>query len=228
MVVADVVAVVPAAGASRRAGGGSKLFRVLGGVPVVVRTLRQLSAVPAIAAIVLVARRSDLQPLRRLVQRYRLCKVTQIIRGGPTRMASVQRGLRAVDGSARYVAIHDAARPLVTPAAVARVIRAARRTGAAILAVPATDTVKLVGRRVTTLPRTRLWLAQTPQVFARPLITRAYAAATRARVTVTDDAAAVERLRRPVTLVPGTMTNLKLTWPVDFVVAERLLRNGVR
>lgn len=226
----DVTAIVPAAGAGRRAGTAGKLFRPLKGVPVVVHAVRRLSRVPAIGRIILVVRSRDLLRTRRLVRRYRLGKVARIVAGGPTRMASVQRGLDAVESSAPYVLIHDAARPLVTPRLAARVIRAARRCGAAIAAVPAADTMKRTlgdarTGHLTTLPRRELWAAQTPQVFRSRLIRGAYAQAARSRATPTDDAAAVERLGHRVAIVSGDATNLKITWPQDVRVASALL-NG--
>lgn len=229
----SVVAIVPAAGAGRRAGGSSsKLFRSLRGTPVLARTLQRLSRVAAITQIIVVTRRSELAHVRRLVTRYRLRKVQRVVIGGTTRMESVRRGIAAVNGCGDYLAIHDAARPLIAPRLVTAAIRAAQRAGAAIVAAPATDTIKIQSSggqrasRLRTPPRQSLWIAQTPQVFARDLIERAYAAARRARVTVTDDAAAVERLGHRVALVPGDAGNLKLTWPADFVVAEALLQRS--
>lgn len=228
----SVVAIVPAAGSGRRA-GQEKLFRPVRGVPVIVRTLRRLSAVAAIHRIIVIARPRDHRRIRQLVRRYRLAKVRAIVAGGPTRMASVRRGLAALDNAARWCVIHDAARPLIAPALVRQVIRAARRCRAAIAALPAMDTIKRcrangTATRLTTLPRHQVWLAQTPQVFERRLIQRAYEAAARAGVRVTDDAAAVERLGVRVALVPGTPTNVKITWPSDFAIAETLLTNGHR
>ena len=231
MALPETVAVVPAAGAGRRSGSSAKLWRSLRGAPVLAHTLRRLSCAVSVAGIVVVVRRADVPRAHRLVRRYHLRKIQRIIVGGATRMASVRRGLAAVDPSAGFVLIHDAARPLIAPRLVDRAVHAARRWDAAIVAMPATDTIKMQrnGRigRLTTPPRNTLWVAQTPQVFRRTLICAAYDAAARARVTVTDDAAAVERLGRRIAIVPSDATNLKITWPADFMVADTLL-HGTR
>ena len=229
---ASVIAIVPAAGAGRRSGTSSKALRTLRGVPVLAHVLQRLSAVAAIRSIIVVVRRSERSRVRQLIARYRLRKVEQVVLGGPTRMASVRCGLAAADARAAYLLIHDAARPLIAPRVITRAIRAARQQGAAIVAMPATDTIKVQRHgarpgRLTTLPRHTVWIAQTPQVFRSALIRRAYAAAAQAGVTVTDDAAAVERLRHRVAIVPSDAANLKITWPTDFAVAETLL-NGHR
>ena len=228
---ADVVAIVPAAGTGRRSGARSKLFRAVRKEPVLVHTLRRLGSVPAIRQIVVVTRRSERRRVQALVRRYRLAKVGPVIVGGATRMESVRRGLAAAGPSAPYLLIHDAARPCVAPRVIARTIRAAVRTGAAIAAMPATDTIKQRparrAARLVTLPRQALWIAQTPQVFRSRLIRRAYARARDARVTVSDDAMAVERLGHRVAIVPSDASNLKITWPSDFAVAGVLL-NGHR
>ena len=220
-----------AAGAGRRAGTSSKLLRPLRGEPVLVHSVRRLNRVAAVRSIVVVARRADVRRVRQLLARAQLHKVRRVVAVGATRMASVRRGLSAADPRASLILIHDAARPLIAPRLAARAIRAAQRCGAAIVAMPATDTVKIQrgerAGRLTTPPRHTVWMAQTPQVFRSALIRRAYAAAARARVGVTDDAAAVERLGRRVAVVPGDATNLKITWPADFAVAAALL-NGHR
>ncbi len=224
----QAVAVIPSAGSGRRYGTSAKLWQRLRHVPVLVRTLQQVSRVAAIRDVVVVTRRGDIAALRRLLQRYHLRKVRTVVAGGPTRMLSVWRGLQAVDPRWPYIVIHDGARPLVTPRLLEATLRAAHRTGAAIAAMPATETVKQCAPRaqhVTTPPRARFWMAQTPQVFRSSLIRRAYAQARRAGLALTDDAAAVERLGHRVTLVRGEARNLKITWPHDLRVAQTFV-NG--
>ena len=226
---AGVGAIVPAAGAGRRSGAASKLFRPVHGVPVLAHTLRALARIAGIRQIVVVVQRHEQRRVQALARRYRLAKVRRIVIGGATRMESVRHGLAALASGTALVLIHDAARPCVSAHVLTRTIRAAERSGAAIAAMPATDTIKQRpsrrAARLVTLPRQTLWIAQTPQVFRASLIQRAYARAHQAGIRVTDDAAAVERLGHRVTIVPSDASNLKITWPTDFAVAHALL-NG--
>ncbi len=143
---------------------------------------------------------------------------------GAERQQSVASGIAALDPECAIVAVHDAARPLVTPEAIAACVAAARSTGAAILATPVPDTVKRVDgdRIVATIPRADLWLAQTPQVFAAAVLRRAHADAP-ADLVATDDAALVERLGLPVAIVPSDPGNRKITTPADLAWAEAQL-----
>jgi 2-C-methyl-D-erythritol 4-phosphate cytidylyltransferase len=142
------------------------------------------------------------------------------------RQASVWAGLQALPPGTDLVLVHDAARPCVPVGVVRATMEAAARDGAAVAAVPAAETVKEAGpdgRILRTLPRDRLWIAQTPQAFARGVILEAHAAAAADGFLGTDDAALVERLGRAVTLVPGSPENIKVTHPADLEVAARLL-----
>jgi 2-C-methyl-D-erythritol 4-phosphate cytidylyltransferase len=154
------------------------------------------------------------------------------VAGGRERQDSVRAGLAALPPGAELVAVHDAARPLVRPEAVRRVLAAARETGAAILAAPVRDTIKRVvaGRVAETPPRAECWAAQTPQVFRVEILREALAKAEAEGVVGTDDAQLVEALGVPVRVVPGDADNLKITGPEDLALAERLLllRGGTR
>jgi len=154
--------------------------------------------------------------------------VTDFVPGGPRRQDSVRAGLGCLRPEAELVAIHDAVRPFVTPDAIAAALDAADALGAAIVAIPMKPTVKRVahGRIVETVERRDLWCAQTPQVFRRQLILDAYAAAG-PQPDATDDAQLVERLGRPVAVVPGSDLNLKLTTPEDLALAEAILAHGL-
>jgi len=152
-------------------------------------------------------------------------RVLPAVPGGVERQDSVARGLEALPAEVEWLAIHDAARCLVRAADVARVLAAARTDGAALLAVPASDTIKRVqaGRIVETPPRGECWVAQTPQVFAIDVIREAIAKARQDGVLGTDDAQLVERLGVPVRIVEGSRRNLKITRPEDLIFAEHLL-----
>jgi 2-C-methyl-D-erythritol 4-phosphate cytidylyltransferase len=152
-------------------------------------------------------------------------KLAAPVAGGRERQDSVRAGLAALPPGAEWVAVHDAARALVRPEAVDRVIEAARRSGAALLATPVRDTIKRVaaGRVVETPPRAACWAAQTPQVFRVEILREALAKADAEGFVGTDDAELVERLGVAVTVVEGDRDNLKLTHPEDLALAERIL-----
>lgn len=153
-----------------------------------------------------------------------MSKVTGVVSGGASRQASVRAGLDAARG-ASIVAIHDGARPLVTPALITQGVNIARETGAALCAIPARDTVKLVGGEPpaveSTPERSTMWLAQTPQVFARDLLLKAHADA---GSDATDDAMLVEAMGQAVRVYEGSPSNMKVTTAEDLIIAEALLR----
>lgn len=218
-------AVVPAAGSATRMKGQDKVLLPLDGVPVLIRTLQALSACGEIGEIVVVTREDLIVPVAQLCRDARLDKVKNVVVGGASRTESVLAGLRAVSDSAELIAIHDGARPLVSPAVLEEVIAAGRRTGAAAPAVPVKDTIKAADGAVVaeTLDRARLRAVQTPQVFDAGLIRAALAKALEDGAELTDDCSAVERLGMKVTLTGGSYRNMKITTPEDMAVAEALL-----
>lgn len=149
--------------------------------------------------------------------------------GGDSRQESMQRGLAAADPDADLILVHDAARALLPIAATRECIAAAARTGAALLAIPAPDTLKRVrdGLVEATLDRSGVWLAQTPQVIRRDLLVSAFAHAAATGFAGTDDVSLVERLGEPVAVVPGSPHNLKITRPEDLPLAAALLAAGL-
>ena len=216
--------IVVAAGRSERMDGIDKVFVALMGRPLLVWTLAAFKQCDAIERVVVVASPQSVERIRDLCTEWRFGKVTAVVPGGETRQDSVRAGLEEAEGAA-IVAIHDAARPLVTPELIARGVTLARESGAALCAIPSRDTVKEVDGEppVTraTPDRTRMWLAQTPQVFDRALLLDAHA---RATSTATDDAALVEATGHPVRVYEGAASNLKITTQEDLIVAEALLR----
>ncbi|HEU5393666.1 MAG TPA: 2-C-methyl-D-erythritol 4-phosphate cytidylyltransferase [Candidatus Methylomirabilis sp.] len=223
-----VTAVIPAAGTGVRMGGAvSKPFLLLGGMPLLARTLLRLSRSQIIDAYVLVVPPGTEEICEKtVVAASAVPAAARIVPGGPVRQASVRAGLQALPAGTDLVVVHDGARPCVPVAVVRETVEAAARDGAAVAAVPATETVKEAGtdgRVLRTLPRERLWIAQTPQAFARALILEAHAAAAAEGFLGTDDAVLVERLGRSVTLVPGSAENIKVTHPADLELAARLL-----
>ncbi len=225
--MSDVAVIIAAGGSGRRLGGPvPKQFLAIGGVPILVRTLRQFASVPQVRRIVIVGPGRSLSRIRRLVDTYRIRGVTRIVRGGRERQHSVWNGLRALTPHPSIVLVHDAVRPLVRKREILQVIRQARKHGAAVVGVRVRDTIKTSGRHgwfARTLPRHVLWAVQTPQGFRYDILYRAHVSAARSRFLGTDDGSLVERLHIPVRIVPGDEGNIKITTRHDLAVAGTLL-----
>lgn len=223
-----VVALVPAGGLGLRMGGVvRKQFRLLGGVPLVVHSLRVLQASPVIDAIVLAVPEADLAYCRSdIVDAHRFSKVVKVVAGGAERQDSVRNALAVVDPRVEIVVVHDAVRPFLTEFMVHDVVAAARAKGAAIVALPMRDTVKQVGPDhmiERTVDRRPLWLAQTPQAFRREWLEEAHRKAQAEGLAATDDAYLIEQMGRPVMVVEGTGENIKVTRPEDMIIGEAIL-----
>ena len=225
-----IAAIIPAAGLGTRMGGDQpKQFLELDGVPLIIFTLRRLAACPAITDFFIATRGDDVVALQDKVAKAGLGRPARVVHGGDTRQQSVANALAQVDPATEIVAVHDAVRPFVTPAQVDRVIAEARVRGAAILGIPAIDTVKEVKRASlpedvalisTTIPRERIVLAQTPQVFKYALLRDAFKKAQEDDFTGSDEAAIVERFGHDVFVVLGSERNLKITRPADMDLAR--------
>jgi 2-C-methyl-D-erythritol 4-phosphate cytidylyltransferase len=224
------IAILPAAGFGTRMGGESpKQFRLLDGVPLFLFTLRRLAACPAITEFLLAARADEVESLSARLAGERLGRPLRVVRGGDTRQESVAQALVEAPQDAELILVHDAVRPLVTREQVERVIAEARTRRAAILGIPALDTVKEVKRAslpgdvalvTATIPRERVVLAQTPQVFDAQLLREAFARAAADGFTASDEAGLVEHLGHDVYVVLGSERNLKITRPGDLELAE--------
>ena len=218
-------AVIVAAGSSMRL-GQDKLMLPLGGVPVLARTLRAFQTCPMIDEIILVTREDRLQELAALRERYCISKLTQVVKGGSTRAGSSLAGVMAASKKATIIAIHDGARPLVTPELIERVVRKAEQRQAAAPTLPLKDTVKeLQGDMlVKTPPREGLAAVQTPQAFQAQLIRAALTEALEKKLPITDDCSAVEAIGLPVASVEGEEENIKITTATDVLLAEEIIR----
>lgn len=221
-------ALVAAAGSSSRMGGENKLLLPLNGVPVLVRTLQALQQAKNVQEIIVATRESDIVEISQLCRTYGVTKVKKVVRGGETRAHSVLLAALEADPKARLLAVQDGARPLVRPELIDDVIIAAARCGAAAPAVPVKDTVKAVrkdGAVEKTLDRSALRAVQTPQVFQGDLLKAALQSAIEKETPITDDCSAVELLGKTVYLTEGDEENIKITTPVDVILAEAILRN---
>ena len=222
---------MPAAGKGERLGGHTaKAFVPLAGKPLVLHALHALQHTSAIRWVVVVAHPGDQARVRRLVRRHRLTKVSAIVEGGASRAVSVARGMAALPPEARWVVIHDGARPCVTPRLINEVLRQARRCGAVACGLRAPVTVKAVDRECLvrlTLDRESLWLVQTPQAFRRDWLLDAVTRVNHGLEQFPDDAAILEWAGFPVRMVPGDPLNIKVTTPEDLMLAEVILKSRV-
>jgi 2-C-methyl-D-erythritol 4-phosphate cytidylyltransferase len=219
-----ITAILVAGGRGRRFGGSvAKQFQTLAGTPLLVWSARRLLAAAPNARLVVVAAPEEHDRCRALLAP--LGVPLSLAPAGAERQQSVASGLTLVESACEIVVVHDAVRPLVAPATIAACIATARASGAALLAAAVADTVKRAADGVVTetVPRTGLWLAQTPQVFRAELLRRAHAEAARLGIVATDDAALVERLGVPVRIVPGSHVNRKVTTPEDLSWAEAMV-----
>ena len=218
-----VGAVILGAGRGQRMDGLDKIFTRIGGGPLLSYSLRTFATLPAVGRIALVLSEERLKDGRRLATAFGMGKVVGICVGGERRQDSVKAGLDAL-GGCDLVLVHDGARPLVDRGMILRGLNAASETGAAVCAVPANDTIKVVSEDGTveeTPPREKLWQVQTPQIFRYELLMRAHE---ESRGDFTDDAAMVESLGAAVKVFMGSYRNVKVTTPEDLLVVQALMR----
>jgi 2-C-methyl-D-erythritol 4-phosphate cytidylyltransferase len=233
-----VAAIVPAAGMGTRMGSGTpKQFLELDGVPLVLFTLRRVASSPAISDFWVATRSEDVAALAERLAKEPFDRPVHVLAGGLSRQESVARALEEVPSDTELVLVHDAVRPFVTREQVERVLAEARARGAAILGIPAIDTVKEVKRAslpedmaliAGTIPRERIVLAQTPQAFVYSLLKQAFARAEQDGFAASDEAALVERLGQTVHVVLGSERNIKITHPADMELARFYLEQERR
>lgn len=204
-------------------GGVDKIFAPLLGKPLLVHSVDVFQGCPAIDQVVIVLSQDKIEAGRRLVREYNWCKVVGVCSGGARRQDSVREGLKRLSGC-QWVVIHDGARPCLGVDLIEKGLEQARDSGAAIAAIPVSDTIKVVSPDAfveQTPLRHSLWAVQTPQVFRFDIIDEAHR---KARGEVTDDATLVEQLGYRVKVYPGSDTNIKVTIPEDLALAEAILR----
>ena len=225
-------AIIVAAGSSERM-GFDKLFALVSGKPVIAHTIAAFENTKCVDEIILVGRADSLDELRKVIGKP--TKVKQIIAGGAERSDSVRAGLEQVDPKSDYVAVHDAARPMITPEKILRVYEAARVNGAATLAEPINDTLKRADLAASakeavdltiaeSVDRSGVYAMQTPQVFERKLLEQAYDTVAKKKICVTDEVSAVELTSHKIVLVPNYDFNFKVTYPRDLPLAEFVLK----
>jgi 2-C-methyl-D-erythritol 4-phosphate cytidylyltransferase len=221
-----LTAILVAAGDSRRM-GFDKLFAVIAGKTVIAHTISAFEDAKWVDGIIVVARADRHDEIKTIVREENFKKIRSIIPGGKHRQDSVRAGLDRLDSFTKYVAVHDAARPVVTPEQIERVFQQCVNHGAAALAEPINDTLKRADTDLLvsgSVDRHQVYAMQTPQIFERHLIEEAYRAVYAANLFVTDEVSAVERLGRKVVLVLNDDFNFKITYPRDLPLAEFVLK----
>ncbi len=220
-----ISAILVAAGKSKRfKDKASKVILKLNSRPIIAYSLDTLNSHPEIKEIIVVANPRNIAGLAAIIRKNKFHKVVKVVLGGKERKDSVAQGLRAVNPKAGFMLIHDAARPFITAALVSLVINEARKSKAAILGIPVKATIKMVrGSKVEkTVDRSGLWEIQTPQVFEKGLILKAYRKFGRSKVT--DDAGLVEKSGKPVKVAAGSSLNIKITTPEDMLIAKGIAK----
>jgi 2-C-methyl-D-erythritol 4-phosphate cytidylyltransferase len=229
-----VTVILPAAGLGTRmgravpekAGTSRKQFMLLEGSPILLHTIRKFASTPAVSEIVVALRPEDIEWVRELLAAEKFGKPVRLVEGGDSRQESVEHALATLDSNTELVAVHDAVRPFIEHSVLDKVFAEAEENGAAIVGIVPVDTVKQVHRNKIrqTIPRERLILAQTPQVFRFDLLKSAFAKAREDSFAGTDESSLVERLDQvEVSVVPGSDRNLKITKPSDMDLARLFL-----
>lgn len=215
-----VSAIITAAGDGSRF-GRNKMLAQLAGEPILIRTIRQFQKSKKVDEIIVAAKKKDIKKYEALIKEAGL--KAKVVEGGPERVISAYNGVKVAQGE--FVIIHDGVRPLVPVWLIDKLIEATIKYGAAMVAIPATTCVKFVENLAVkkSLPRSKTWLGQTPQGFKRKLIIQAYKKTIKEKYFFpSDDCELVMRLGKKVKIVPGTPTNIKVTFPSDLKVAEQL------
>jgi len=209
-----------------KAGTSRKQFMLLEGSPILLHTIRKFVSSPAVSEIVVALRAEDLEWVRDLLEREKFAKPVNLVEGGDSRQASVENALATLGPETELVSVHDAVRPFIEHSVLEKVFAEAEEFGAAIVGIVPVDTVKQVHRNKIrqTIPRERLILAQTPQVFRFDLLKQAFAKAREDGFAGTDESSLVERLEQvEVSVVPGSDRNIKITKPSDMDLARLFL-----
>ncbi|MGN0582128.1 MAG: 2-C-methyl-D-erythritol 4-phosphate cytidylyltransferase [Oscillospiraceae bacterium] len=223
----DTSVIIVSAGSSTRMQGQNKQLALVGGIPVAARSMMAFEKCESVAEIIVVTRTEDIETMKQLAEQYNITKLSCIVPGGNTRQESVLNGVRKISDGTKMIAVHDGARPLVTPENIERTIADARVFSGAVLGVPVKDTIKTVsdGLITDTPPRSSLYITQTPQVFKRSVYLRAVEFASRNYLDFTDDCQLAEAIGVKVCMTTGDYKNIKITTPEDIAIAEAILNS---
>lgn len=223
-----VSAIIACAGSFSRMNGVNKQLLELDGIPVAVRSMLAFEQLDEVMEIIVSAREYDIDEYKKLCEKYGVTKLKAVVKGGETRQQSIFNAYREVSKETRYVAVHDGARPLVSPENIKQCIRDASIFGGAVLGVPVKDTIKNVdGGLITDTPdRRKLYITQTPQIFRKDIYVKGINFANSHELDFTDDCQLAEAVGAKVAMTESSYRNIKITTPEDITVAEILLKGN--
>ncbi len=223
-----VSAIIACAGSFSRMNGVNKQLLELDGIPVAVRSMLAFEQLEEVTEIIVSVRECDIEEYKKLCEKYGVTKLKAVVKGGETRQQSIFNAYREVSKKTRYVAVHDGARPLVSPENIKQCIRDASIFGGAVLGVPVKDTIKNVdGGLITDTPdRRKLYITQTPQIFRKDIYVKGINFANSHELDFTDDCQLAEAVGAKVAMTESSYRNIKITTPEDIAVAEILLKGN--
>lgn len=221
-----VSAIIACAGSFTRMNGVNKQLLELDGIPVAVRSMLAFEQLDEVTEIIASVRECDIDEYKKLAEKYGVTKLKAVVKGGETRQQSIFNAYREVSKETRYIAVHDGARPLVSPENIKQCIRDASIFGGAVLGVPVKDTIKNVdGGLITDTPdRRKLYITQTPQIFRKDIYVKGINFANSHELDFTDDCQLAEAVGAKVAMTESSYRNIKITTPEDIAVAEILLK----
>lgn len=223
-----VSAIIACAGSFSRMNGVNKQLLELDGIPVAVRSMLAFEQIDEVTEIIVSVRECDIDEYKKLGEKYGVTKLKAVVNGGETRQQSIFNAYREVSKETRYVAVHDGARPLVSPENIKQCIKDASIFGGAVLGVPVKDTIKNVdGGLITDTPdRRKLYITQTPQIFCKDIYVKGINFANSHELDFTDDCQLAEAVGAKVAMTESSYRNIKITTPEDIAVAEILLKGN--
>lgn len=223
-----VSAIIACAGSFTRMNGVNKQLLELGGIPVAVRSMLAFEQLDEVTEIIVSARENEIDEYKKLAEKHGITKLKAVVKGGETRQQSIFSAYKEVSKETRYVAVHDGARPLVSPENIKQCIRDASIFGGAVLGVPVKDTIKNVdGGLITDTPdRRKLYITQTPQIFRKDIYVKGINFALSHELDFTDDCQLAEAVGAKVAMTESSYRNIKITTPEDIAVAEILLKGN--
>ncbi len=223
-----VSAIIACAGSFSRMNGVNKQLLELGGIPVAVRSMLAFEQLDEVTEIIVSARENEIDEYKKLAEKHGVTKLKAVVKGGETRQQSIFNAYREASKETRYVAVHDGARPLVSPENIKQCIRDASIFGGAVLGVPVKDTIKNVdGGLITDTPdRRKLYITQTPQIFRKDIYVKGINFALSHELDFTDDCQLAEAVGAKVAMTESSYRNIKITTPEDIAVAEILLKGN--
>lgn len=222
-----VSAIIACAGSFSRMNGLNKQLFELDGIPVAIRSMLAFEQLEEVVEIIVSARECDIDEYRSLAEKHGITKLKAVVSGGETRQQSIFKAYKEVSKETRYVAVHDGARPLVSPEIIKQCIKDASIFGGAVLGVPVKDTIKNVdGGLITDTPdRRKLYITQTPQIFRKDIYVKGINFANSNELDFTDDCQLAEAVGAKIAMTESNYRNIKITTPEDIAIAEILLKN---